>query len=342
MRTVTLHYDPIHAQHDVAGHPEHPGRVSAVMEHLQAANETVRYRLSPSRAAIESELLLTHSSTHIDLIRRLDQSGGGSIDPDTTVVPGSFAAAAHAAGSVLAAVDEVLGGEADASYCAVRPPGHHATRDRAMGFCLFNNVAVAASYARAHHGLKRLAIVDFDVHHGNGTQDIFWQDPDTLYVSLHQYPFYPGTGDWRERGGDRALGATVNVPLPAGSGDLDYLRTFDLLILPIVERFRPDMVLISAGYDGHRHDPLAAMELSAEAYGSVMSRLRILADRVSDGRIVAALEGGYNLEALAASVEGSIAALLEESPRIEPAGATGERIETYLEGLRRFHGLPPE
>jgi len=280
-----------------------------------------------------------HTPKHIERIHRLDESGGRSIDPDTAVVPGSYAAATHAAGAILAAVDEVLAGDADAAYCLVRPPGHHATRDRAMGFCLFNNIAIAAAYARERHGLERVAIVDFDVHHGNGTQEIFWGDPDVLYLSVHQFPFYPGTGDWRETGGEDAGGATVNVPLPAGSGDAEYLQTFDTLFLPLLDRFQPELLLVSAGYDAHRQDPLANMALSTEAYAAIMTRLRAAADRHSGGRIVAALEGGYDLEALSASVWASVEGLIEASPAERPAPAAGARVTTYLEGLRRLHGL---
>lgn len=339
MRTVALHYDPVHTRHDVPGHPEHPGRVEAVLRHLADAGIRSSLRPSAPRIATESELELAHAAAHVERIRRLDESGGQAIDPDTSVVPGSYAASTHAVGALLSAVDEVTAGEANSAYCLVRPPGHHATRERAMGFCLFNNVAVAASYACLGKGVERVAIVDFDVHHGNGTQDIFWNDPKVLYLSIHQYPFYPGTGDWQETGGPDAVGRTVNVPLPAGSGDADYLRAFDALLLPLLQRFQPQLLLVSAGYDAHRLDPLANMALSSEAYGAIMRRLRVTADLSAGGRIVAALEGGYNLDALAASVKASIDPLLADSAAFDPAPATGARIETYLAGLRRYHGL---
>jgi acetoin utilization deacetylase AcuC-like enzyme len=298
-----------------------------------------RVRQAPSHVATESELALAHAPEHVERIRRLDESGGRSIDPDTAVVRGSFEAATHAAGALLSAVDEVLGGDAAAAYCLVRPPGHHATRDRAMGFCLFNNVAVAAAYARARHGVERSAIVDFDVHHGNGTQDIFWDDPNVLYLSLHQFPFYPGTGDWRETGGQAADGTTANVPLPAGSGDAEYLAAFDRLLLPLLERFQPQLVLVSAGYDAHQRDPLANMALSTDAYAAIMTRVRAAAERHAAGRIVAALEGGYDLAALGDSVWASLEALIEDTPVEYPAPPAGARVDTYLAGLRRLHGL---
>jgi acetoin utilization deacetylase AcuC-like enzyme len=340
LSAVSLHYDPVQAQHDVRGHPEQPARVDAVFEELRRRGRLEGLLLAPPRSATTAELELIHTAQHVEQIARLDETGGGAIDPDTAVVSGSYAAARSAAGSLLAAVDQVAGGAAEASFCLVRPPGHHASCDRAMGFCLFNNVAIAAAYARKRHGLGRVAIVDFDVHHGNGTQDLFWDDPDVLYLSLHQYPFYPGSGDWREAGGPRAGGTTVNVPLPEGSGDVDYLRAFELLIEPLVVRFQPQLLLISAGYDAHRDDPLANMRLSTIGYGLMMARLRTLAARVCRGRLVAALEGGYNLGALADSVEASLVALVEPPAAVEQAAQAGPRVETYLAGLRRFHSLP--
>lgn len=339
VRSVALAYDPIHAQHDVWRHPEQPQRVEAVMRRLRADNVLDRLRLLQARTASEAETELAHPASHIDLVRRLDLMGGAAIDADTRVVPGSYDAATHAAGGTLAGVDAVLSEGADAAYCLVRPPGHHATADRAMGFCFFNNVAIAAEYARKRHGVERLAIVDFDVHHGNGTQEIYWSDSDVLYLSLHQYPFYPGTGHWREIGGSAAEGTTVNVPLDAGSGDGEYLRTFDRLLLPVVERFRPDLLLVSAGYDAHAGDPLAGMAVSTEGYRSIMLRLCVAAGAVCSGRLVAVLEGGYDLNDLAASVEVSIEALLEDSPTFDPAPPAGAAFERYLDSLRELHGL---
>jgi acetoin utilization deacetylase AcuC-like enzyme len=339
MRTVAFHQDDAQSLHNVPRHPEHPGRVDAALAYLRNTGRLSRLRECPARRATDDELTLAHAAAHVDRMRRLDERGGGRIDADTSTVPGSFEAAVRAAGAVVAAVDGVLRGGDDAAYCLVRPPGHHATRDRAMGFCLFNNVAVAAAYARARHGIQRLAIVDFDVHHGNGTQDIFWDDPDVLYLSLHQFPFYPGTGDWREIGGEAANGATVNVPLPAGSADGEYLNVFDLLFLPLLDRFRPELILVSAGYDAHLGDPLASMALSTQAYGAMMARIRQAADAGAGGRIVVALEGGYNVDDLSASVAASIDVLLQDSPSITAAPEAGARIETYLHGLRRLHRL---
>jgi acetoin utilization deacetylase AcuC-like enzyme len=339
MSRVALAYDPEHKQHEVRRHPERPERVEAVERHLRDSGALLRLEALAPRGATDPELELVHPAEHVERIRRLDASGGGKIDPDTSAVPGSFAAAAGATGGVLSAIDAVARHEADAAFCLSRPPGHHATADRAMGFCLFNSVAVAAAYARDRHGARRLAIVDFDVHHGNGTQDIFWDDPQLLYLSTHQYPFYPGTGHWSEMGGSDAEGCTVNIPLPAGSGDREYLRCFDLLLLPVIERFQPEMLLVSAGYDAHEDDPLAGMAVSTEAYGAIMRRLNSIAGLVCGGRIVATLEGGYDPSDLAASVAASIEALQDPSPAYVEAAPASEEFERYLAQLRRLHGL---
>lgn len=346
MRRVAFAYDPIHAEHDPGQHPENPGRLEAVMARLEAGGMLGRLQLLAPRGATNAELVLVHGQRHVERVRSLDVAGGGWADegfapvPETIVTPGSYEAATHAAGAVLAGVDAVLKGEADAAYCLVRPPGHHATADRAMGFCLFNNVAIAARYAQQRHGLERIAIVDIDVHHGNGTQDIFWDDPSVLYISLHEYPFYPGSGHWRERGGADALGATVNIPLPVGSADGEYERAFDTLILPLLQRFQPQLLLISAGYDAHLNDPLADMALSTEGYRALMQRLRRFADEACQGRIVVALEGGYHPEALAASVEASLEALLAGTlPPAVPSPLAHPNVEQYLGELRRVNGL---
>lgn len=340
MRRVAFAYDPIHVEHDAGQHPENAGRLQAVLQQLSGSGLLQRLAQLPGRAATLAELELVHTPAHVEHIMRLDGAGGAWIDADTVVVPGSYEAALHSAGAVLAGVDAVATGTADAAYCLVRPPGHHATAKQAMGFCLFNNVAIAARYAEQRYGYERVAIVDIDVHHGNGTQEIFWDDPSTFYVSLHEYPFYPGTGDWRERGGGAAARHIVNVPLPGGSGDAEYLTAFDKLLLPLLRRFQPRLVLVSAGYDAHLNDPLADMALSTEGYRQIMLRLRRLADDICDGRIVVALEGGYHYEALAASVAASIETLLVDDPEATwPSPPARERVERYLQQLRQLNGL---
>jgi acetoin utilization deacetylase AcuC-like enzyme len=234
-------------------------------------------------------------------------AGHAAIDADTIVSPGSGEAALRAAGAVIAAVDAVMTGEALNAFCAVRPPGHHAERDRAMGFCLFNNVAVGAYHARAAHGIDRVAAIDFDVHHGNGTQDIFWSDPNLLYASTHQSPLYPGTGARGERG----VGNIFNVPLRAGSGTQEFRAAVEAVILPALESFAPDLVLISAGFDAHSDDPLAGLEFVAADYAWVTRQLVDLARRHCNGRIVSSLEGGYDLKALGESAAAHVGALMD-------------------------------
>jgi acetoin utilization deacetylase AcuC-like enzyme len=230
------------------------------------------------------------------------------IDADTAMAKGSDQAALRAAGACVRAVDEIMKGPIRNAFCAVRPPGHHAERDRAMGFCLFNSVAVAAAHARAVHGLRRIVIADFDVHHGNGTQDIFWNDPDTLYVSSHQFPHYPGTGDKGERGASNNI---LNAPLPPGSGSEAFRAAWSRVILPAVEQFRPDIVFISAGFDAHKADPLADIHLDEADFAWITRELCAIANRACDGRVVSTLEGGYDLDALAASAAAHVRALME-------------------------------
>ncbi|HEX8108204.1 MAG TPA: histone deacetylase, partial [Kofleriaceae bacterium] len=232
------------------------------------------------------------------------------LDADTGVSPASLDAALRAAGALVNAVDAVLDEKATRVFCAVRPPGHHATRDRAMGFCLLNNVAAAAAAARAG-GAARVAILDWDVHHGNGTQDIFWNDPNVLYLSVHQFPFYPGTGAATELGGTSAIGATVNVGLPAGCGDAEYAAVFDHVFLPKLAMFRPDILLISAGFDAFQHDPLAGMRVTLPGFAAMAHRLRASADRWSAGRIVAVLEGGYDLDGLGGGMTAVLSAFAD-------------------------------
>ena len=280
-----------------AGHPERPARLGAVVEGIRAAGLGDAVVPAIPRAATVEELVRVHAPEHVARIEAFCAAGGGNLDPDTAASAGSWDAALLAAGAGLDAIERLGRGEADAAFCAVRPPGHHATPERAMGFCLLNNVAVAAATLVADG--KRVLIVDFDAHHGNGTQDAFWDDDRVAYVSMHQWPLYPGTGALGEVGGAGAEGTTVNVPLPAGAtGDL-YLSAVDTLIAPLAARFAPDWVLLSAGFDAHRADPLTGLGLSAGDFAPLTARL---AGLVPAGRVVAFLEGGYDLEAVGASI----------------------------------------
>jgi acetoin utilization deacetylase AcuC-like enzyme len=259
---------------------------------------------SPAPATRES-ILAVHTRSHLETIQEVCEGGGGLLDEgDTHVVRESFQAALLAAGSVLSAVDCVVTGEAMATFSAVRPPGHHAERDRAMGFCLFNNVAIGARSAQQKHGVERVAILDWDVHHGNGTQHIFEDDPTVLYISLHQYPFYPGTGARSERGIGKGEGYTLNFPLPAGTGEEMYLSILKDEIVPALSRFKPGLLFISAGFDAHKDDPLGGMELTEESFAKMTTTVKGIAP------IVSVLEGGYNLDALSKSVERHVGAMI--------------------------------
>jgi acetoin utilization deacetylase AcuC-like enzyme len=241
----------------------------------------------------------------VDYVRETCESGGGLLDEgDTYAVRESFEAATLAAGSVLAAIDAVLEGSVDSAFCGIRPPGHHAERDRPMGFCLFNNVAIGARYAQTVHGIRNIAVLDWDVHHGNGTQHIFENDRSVLYISLHRYPFYPGTGARDERGSGNGEGYTVNIPLPAGSGEHEYLAAFEETVLPALLSFKPDLLILSAGFDAHRSDPLGGMALTEESFATMTNQILNIAP------IVSVLEGGYHLDALARSAEAHVRILL--------------------------------
>lgn len=287
--------DARYQEHDTGrGHPERPERI-AVLSGL-ADDDTLR-RVEP-RTATPEEITLVHGAGHFAAVARTSGGSGSAFDADTPVSARSFETASLAAGGVLALIDEIMVGRLQNGFACVRPPGHHAERDRAMGFCLFNNVAIAAAYARARYGLERVLILDWDVHHGNGTQHMFERDPGVLYVSTHQYPYYPGTGAADEVGEGEGEGFTVNVPLPAGCGDAEYLDAFDSVIEPIVEQYAPELVLISAGFDPHLRDPLGGMRVTEPGFAAMTRTLLRLARRSAAGRCVGVLEGGYDLSAV--------------------------------------------
>jgi len=294
-------------QHDTGRHhPESPARLRAVLDGLSGPGFAALVRREAPRAAL-ADLGRAHSPRFVDeLLAAIPTQGHGAIDADTIVSPGSGEAALRAAGAVVAAVDAVIAGEATNAFCAVRPPGHHAERARAMGFCLFNNIAVGARHAREVRGLERVAAIDFDVHHGNGTQAIFADDPHLFYGSTHQWPLYPGTGGRGETG----VGNIVNAPLRPMAGSAEFRDAMNELILPALEDFRPDLIMISAGFDAHRADPLAQLNLVEADFAWVTERLMDCAARHCRGRVVSSLEGGYDLEALAASAAAHVAALM--------------------------------
>jgi len=295
-----------------AGHPESPDRLRAVLKALSAPEFGSLVRSEAPRADRES-LLAVHSQEHIDSILsafndEAQRSGYAAIDADTIISSGSAEAALRAAGSVVAAVDGVIGGEFQNAFCAVRPPGHHAPRDRAIGFCLFNNVAVGAFHALKIRVSERIAVVDFDVHHGNGTEEIFWNDANLFYASTHQMPLYPGTGYARERG---VANNILNVPLLPMSGGKEFRAAMSEKIFPTVESFAPDFIFISAGFDAHEADPLAELCLHEDDFGWATSEICKLAKKLCGGRVVSTLEGGYDLEALGRSAAAHVRALME-------------------------------
>jgi acetoin utilization deacetylase AcuC-like enzyme len=306
-----------------SGHPERPARAEAVRDALNAAGIASRGEHVATRMATDEELARIHSARYLDELAQVVPGKTGWLDADTYFSPGTWDAARAAAGSTAQLALDVLHGRFAHGIAVVRPPGHHATRDRAMGFCLLNNVAAAAAAARSE-GAARVAVLDWDVHHGNGTQDIFWDDPDVLYLSVHQFPFYPGTGAPTEIGGPGAIGATVNVGLPAGCGDAEYAAVFDHVFLPKLAAFRPDVLLISAGFDAFQHDPLAGMKVTFAGFAAMAQRLRAAAERWSSGRVVAVLEGGYDLDGLGGGMSAVLSALAGEAaplPALAPLPA---------------------
>ncbi len=335
-------YDPIYLEHNQPDHPENARRLDRILDVLKKEEMLPRIRLLEPRAATTEELERAHTPRHIEHVRRVAQSGGGNLDPDTYTSPRSFDAALMAAGGLVQAVEAVLAGEITNGFALVRPPGHHATPTRAMGFCLFNNVAVAARAALASEQVERVFIVDFDVHHGNGTQDIFADDPAVFYLSTHQYPHYPGTGHWNETGQGAGEGTLLNVPLPPQVGDAGYAQAFVELAWPLAERFQPDLILVSAGYDAHWSDPLAQMTLSLTGYAWLERELASMAEQLCHGRIVWTLEGGYQLDVLAYAVLNSFYAMLGEDTIADPFGPSPypERpVDALITRLKEAHSL---
>jgi acetoin utilization deacetylase AcuC-like enzyme len=298
------------------GHPERPERLKAVHSALAARTEPL-LRLTPRPAAAE-EILRVHDRAHFDEVRRVVDQAPAKLDPDTYVSSDSLDVALLAAGASVDLAKQVAKREVASGLAAVRPPGHHAESDRAMGFCLFNNVAIAARALQQDLGVERILIVDWDVHHGNGTQHFFEDDPTVLYVSTHQFPFYPGTGSVGETGVGAGEGFTLNIPLPAGCGDAEYVGVFQQLIAPAAIAFRPEVVLVSAGFDAHCDDPLASMNVTAAGFRSMTTTLRCLADDLSGGRLAFVLEGGYSESGLIDGVEAVLDGIVGSHPNRDP------------------------
>ncbi len=305
--TTALFTHPACLAHDMGrGHPERPARLQAILDALDKPEFAALDRREAPPASVE-EIASVHDRDYVEeVLRAVPKTGLAQLDPDTALSPHSGEAALRAAGAVVAAVDAVATGEAANAFCAVRPPGHHAERAAAMGFCLFNNVAIGAMHARLRHGLRRVAVMDFDVHHGNGTQHMFERDPALFYASTHQWPLYPGTGAREERG----VGNICNAPLPAGAGSAEFRAAMSRDVLPAIAAFKPDLLMISAGFDAHRADPLASLELEADDFAWATAELMAVAAKCCAGRVVSTLEGGYDLAALAESAAAHVRALM--------------------------------
>jgi acetoin utilization deacetylase AcuC-like enzyme len=318
-------------EHDPGrGHPERADRLRVLVDHLADAPGLVSLGARP---ATEDELTLVHPAEHVERVAATAGRARVAFDPDTSTSPGSWDAARLAAGSLLTVCDAVLAGDVANGFALVRPPGHHAERERAMGFCLFNNVAIAAAWLR-RRGIARVAIIDWDLHHGNGTQHLFEADPDVLYVSTHQYPYYPGTGAADEVGRGAGAGRTVNLPFPAGFGDVEYGQAFAELVAPIVRQFAPEFILVSAGFDCDHRDPLGGMEVTPAGFSVMAHACMDLAAECTRGRIAAVLEGGYDLGAIVEGVDATLAAMRGEARVPAPASGTAGRVERVLAGVR--------
>ena len=339
---------PRYVEHDLPGHPESAERIRAVWRGLNESGLTSRLKSLDVHALAADVALSVHTPEYLELLRRvsainLSMSTTIHLDPDTYVGPDAMTIALLSAGGAVGAVDSVLNDGATNGLAAIRPPGHHAMPDRGMGFCLLGNVAIAARHAQSRYGIERILIADYDVHHGNGTEAMFYDDPSILYVSTHQYPFYPGTGAATDIGTGRGEGYTINIPLPAGSGDANYATVFEHILWPAAERFDPQLVLVSVGFDAYWADPLAAMRLTLNGYSQLAGEVIRMAQRFCEGKVVFALEGGYHMDALHYGVS-NVARLLLGDPPIDPPGTRPSPrpepdIDALLGRLQQLHGL---
>jgi acetoin utilization deacetylase AcuC-like enzyme len=341
---VGLVYDPVYLKHDTGEHVENSGRLESIISYLEKTKlKSQLIPISP-RPATHTELATIHLVPHINHIQSVARDGGGPLDSDTQMSSGSYEAAIYAAGGAIQASDAVMEDRVDSAFALVRPPGHHATPSNAMGFCLFNNISIAAKHLLAKYGLERLAIIDFDVHHGNGTQAAFETNPQVLYVSIHQHPLYPGTGNIMESGTGAGLGTKVNIPLPPGCGDAEYRTAFEQVVVPVVKRFNPQFILVSAGYDSHWADDIALMQVSVSGFVQMVRTIQGLAGELCGNRLVLVLEGGYNLAALSASVKATFEVLLGKDNIKDPLGKTPQSnlppdILPLIQSIRTYHNL---
>jgi acetoin utilization deacetylase AcuC-like enzyme len=315
MKTALV-YHPIFLKHDTGlHHPERASRLKSILRKLKKTHLFDKLESIQPEKADEKDIMLVHSRDYIMRIKEICSGLDGrsaNLDPDTVVSKDSYEAALFAAGAVKKGIDLIFERDIDNAFCMVRPPGHHAGSSKAMGFCIFNNIAIGARYVQKRYGLTRILIIDWDVHHGNGTEEIFYQDPGVFYISLHQYPHYPGTGSSDSIGTGKGKGFNLNLPMKAGSGDREYIEAFQESIIPRIEDFKPEFILISAGFDGHRDDPLSSINLTENGYYEITRIIKEAAGLYSKSRIISVLEGGYNLFSLAGSVHSHLKVLISQ------------------------------
>ena len=318
-------------------HPERAERIQALLDLAEELDQE-KFALIPPRAATRTEVEFIHKPEYVRLVESTAKMNQFALDGDTITSRDSFGVGLLAVGGLLRIIDSIATGESQNGFALVRPPGHHALRERAMGFCLFNTIAIGAEYLKRAHGAKRVLIMDWDVHHGNGTQAAFYDDPSVMFISTHQYPYYPGSGAVTEVGAGAGAGFTVNVPLPAGCADAEYLQVFQDIVVPSVEKFQPEWILVSAGFDPHRRDPLGGMDVTEQGFGAMAERLLALADRFTAARIAFLLEGGYDLAALRSSVAAVLAAMqTRRAGKTAVRKLAGSGIEPVLRRVRQVH-----
>jgi len=341
---VGLIYDPVYLEHDTGTHVENIQRLSSTISVLEENHVKDKLHLLQPRIATQEELSKVHAPEYISQVKNYSEQGGGWFDADTVISKGSYNAAIYAAGGVLTAVDAVMSKIVDSAFALVRPPGHHATCWQAMGFCLFNNIAIAAKHAISNFNLERILIVDFDVHHGNGTEDAFYTDQHVLYFSTHQYPHYPGTGSIDRTGAKDGEGYNVNIPMLAGWGDEEYQAVFEDILAPMANRFQPQLILVSAGYDAHWADNLSMMDMSISGFARLAEILKTLANMLCPGRLVLTLEGGYHMEALPCSISATFNVLLGNGDIADPLGKSEAHrkpanFDKFLGMIKEIHSM---